>query len=311
MLGRQIIYISLYVAAILTPLIITILYNPDSDHPFLYQVGVNFALIGIMIFVFQILLVGRFKWISNTFGLDVLIRFHKYMAIFATCLVIAHPLLLSFSSQDWSLLIGLDVPWYISFGRAALIIFIANVLISLYQSQFKIKFERWRFFHNIFGVCILFLAFIHSWFAGEDIQEISVLKGLWIFFLLGSITLFTYHRYVRPWWLSRNPYQVIEIKQEAKDVWTVKLAPPQGTPFFSYLPGQFHFVTFHRKGLPEEEHHWTLSSSPTEHGFISSTIKELGDFTKTINQTKKGDTATVHGAFGRFSYLLLELLHNI
>ena len=64
-------------------------------------------------------------------------------------------------------------------------------------------------------------------------------------------------------------------------------------------------MTFHRApGLPVEEHHWTISSSPAQKDTISSTIKGVGDFTKTIPQTRPGDTATVHGSFGRFSHVL-------
>lgn len=304
MLGRQISYISLYMAAVLMPLFLVILFQPVSDHPFFYEVGVNFALIGLMIFTLQVLLVGRFRWISQIFGLDTLIRFHRYMAIFATLLVISHPLLLSLSSKNGSLIFGLNIPWHIWLGRTALIILITNILLSLYQSKLKIKFEIWRIFHNLFGICLLIFAFVHSWFAGSSIQEVFALKGLWILLLFGFLTLFIYHRFLRPWLLSRHPYIVIDVKQEIQDVWTIKFAPPQGFPIFHYLPGQFHFVTFHRgRDLPEEEHHWTISSSPTEQGFLSSTIKALGDFTATIGQTKPGDTATVHGAFGRFSYL--------
>ncbi|HIE26514.1 TPA: hypothetical protein EYP66_04440 [Candidatus Poribacteria bacterium] len=67
------------------------------------------------------------------------------------------------------------------------------------------------------------------------------------------------------------------------------------------LPGQFHFIKLYREGgLPVEEHPFTISSSPTEKGFVSSTIKESGDFTATIGQTKPGDTASVQGPYGRF-----------
>lgn len=86
---------------------------------------------------------------------------------------------------------------------------------------------------------------------------------------------------------------------------TVKLAPPQGGPVYDYLPGQFQFITFFRdRGLPVEEHHWTISSSPTQKGYVTSTIKSLGDFTATIKDTRPGDTAAVHAPFGRFSYAL-------
>jgi len=71
------------------------------------------------------------------------------------------------------------------------------------------------------------------------------------------------------------------------------------------LPGQFHFIKLYRgTGLPVEEHPFTISSSPTEDGFVSSTIKESGDFTATIGKTKPGDTAIIQGAYGRFSYVL-------
>jgi ferredoxin-NADP reductase len=120
-----------------------------------------------------------------------------------------------------------------------------------------------------------------------------------------SIILFIYHRFVRPFILSRHPYKVIDVKEEADNVWTVRLAPPKDREVFDYLPGQFQFITFKRsKGLPIEEHHWTISSSPTEKGYVSSTIKALGDFTATIGETKVGDTATVHGPFGTFSHVL-------
>ena len=50
--------------------------------------------------------------------------------------------------------------------------------------------------------------------------------------------------------------------------------------------------------------HKEARSSPARKDFISSTIKELGDFTSTIGQTRPGDTVAVHGPFGRFSYML-------
>ena len=53
-----------------------------------------------------------------------------------------------------------------------------------------------------------------------------------------------------------------------------------------------------------EEHHWTISSSPAQKSYISSTIKAVGDFTATIGRTRIGDTAAVHGPFGRYSYVL-------
>lgn len=180
-----------------------------------------------------------------------------------------------------------------------------NIFISVFQSKLKIKFETWRIFHNILGPSILTFAFIHSWFVGSDMQNNSLLQVVWIVLFLGTIFLFVFHRYLRPLLLRQHLYQVVEVLQESKNVWTITMSPPEQKKIFHYMPGQFHFITFHRdRDLPEEEHHWTISSSPTEEKYVSSTIKESGDFTATIGRTRPGDTATLHGAFGRFSYVL-------
>ncbi|HMB31183.1 MAG TPA: ferric reductase-like transmembrane domain-containing protein, partial [Desulfohalobiaceae bacterium] len=98
------------------------------------DVGRNLALIGFMILALQFLLAARVKWIERAFGFDILIRFHKYIALTAACFLILHPILLALGGMGWKLLIGLDLPWYIWMGKAALILVIANVLVSFYQS---------------------------------------------------------------------------------------------------------------------------------------------------------------------------------
>lgn len=48
---------------------------------------------------------------------------------------------------------------------------------------------------------------------------------------------------------------------------------------------------------------FTISSAPTAESPITSTIKESGNFTNTIGQTKPGDRARVEGPFGRFTFV--------
>jgi predicted ferric reductase len=294
----------LYMLIILAPLLIITYCYPITLHEngIIYEIGKNLGLIAFMIIMLQILLSGRFKWIEAPYGMDILIRFHKHMAVFALCLLVLHPVLLAIGGLGWKLLIRVDLPWYIMVGKLTLMLLLVNVALSLFQNRFRIKFEKWRCYHDLLGPSISILAFSHSWFAGQDLQN-PPLKYLWPLILIMGICLFFYHRIIRPLDLACKPYRVIKVKQETEDVWTISMVPPPGTKkVFSYVPGQFHFITFHRnRNLPEEEHHWTISSSPTEQGMISSTIKSRGDFTSTIGETRIGDTATVHGPFGRFS----------
>ena len=151
---------------------------------------------------------------------------------------------------------------------------------------------------------IIVFGFAHSWNIGSDLYN-TPMRVLWVIMPVISIVLFLYHRFLRPFVLSRSAYEVVEVKEEAEKVWTVKMKPPLGRDVFGYLPGQFQFITFkRRKGLPIEEHHWTISSSPNEKNYVGSTIKALGDFTATIGETKTGDKAVIHAPFGRFSYVL-------
>ena len=293
----------LYVLLVTLPVWFTTWFGAKAEG-ILHDVAINFALVGFMMLTFQFLLAARVKWIERTFGLDMLIRYHKYVAVAAAGFLLLHPILLALAHGSLTLLIGLKLPWYIWAGKAALILVIANVLISVYQGRMGLKFEKWRLLHDLLASTILVLIFVHPWFAGDDLEHFPT-QTLWIIMSLMAAWMFIYHRFLRPKQLAGHPYRVTEVQQETGNVWTVKLAPPAGRHIPDYLPGQFHFLTFHRaSGLPVEEHHWTISSSPAQKDYISSTIKGVGDFTKTIPQTRPGDTATVHGSFGRFSHVL-------
>ena len=296
--------IAIYVAIVISPLILVALVRPLTDHSFVYTVGKNLALVGFTILAMQFLLSARLKWIERAFGLNVLFHFHKAMAVLASLLLISHPVLIAIGGDNWSVIFGPQVLWHIWLGRIALLIMLVHVLLASLRFIIKLNYETWRFVHNLGAVLILSLGFFHSWNAGGDLQ-LSSMKALWAVLLFTAVASYLWHRVVRPVLLRRTPYKVIEVRREADGVWTISIAPPEGIRRFDYLPGQFHFLTFHRgQNLPVEEHHWTISSSPTAPGVLCSTIKESGDFTASIGKTKPGDIALVDGPFGRFSYTL-------
>jgi len=296
--------ILLYLAFVLLPVTLVTFLAPDTDS-YLAELGKDCALVAFAILVLQFVLAPRFKWLERPFGFDIVIRFHQHMALFALSLLIAHPLLLALNKKSLKLLIGLKLPWYIWAGKIGLLLLFANVLFSRWRRPFKISFEKWQLGHDTLAPLLLAVIFVHSWRAGHDDLVPGPLRPLWLLAATVALLLFIYHKRVRPAGLRKRPYTVTEVRREADKVWTVEMKPPAGEVVPEYLPGQFHFVTFFREpDLPVEEHHWTISSSPTDRSRISSTIKELGDFTATIGRTKAGDTAAVHGAFGRFSCAL-------
>jgi predicted ferric reductase len=201
------------------------------------------------------------------------------------------------------LLLAFDLPWPILLGKAKLGLLLVNVLASTHPKSIRLKIETWRCLYDLLGPAVILFAFIHSRFVGTHLQS-PAMKTLWVVILLLAVLMHTYHRIIRPRGLRAHAYRVTEVIPETEDVWTVNMAPPEGESIQVYAPGQFHFLTFYRKaGLPVEEHHWTISSSPAQKDYVSSTIKALGDFTSTVGLTEKGDRVSVHGPFGRFSYM--------
>jgi predicted ferric reductase len=294
----------MYLLLVFFPVLLVTFWGPRMGNPLLWELGKNCALMGFMLLVLQAVLAGRLKAVERPFGFDILIRFHKYMGLLAIGLLIGHPVLLALGGGGLGLLTSLSASWYIMVAKVALLMLVVNVLLTLYSQQLRVKFERWRLLHDILALAIFVMGFLHSRRVGSDFS-IAALQWYWAIVFTVAMVVFVYHRWIRPWRLGRHRWAVTDVKKEVDRVWTVRLEPPEGLKVFDYLPGQFQFITFHRgRGLPVEEHHWTIASSPAQREYVTSTIKELGDFTATIGQTRPGDAATVQGPFGRFSYLL-------
>jgi predicted ferric reductase len=290
-----------YLALLFTPIIVVTVYRLSPGDQFAYNLGRCCALLAFTIMVLQVALAARLKWIERPFGLNLTFPFHRRMGIFAGILLVIHPLLMI--AGGGGLELAFDGEWYIWVGKCALALLLVNVGLSVCRRRLGVPFEKWRCWHDFLGPTVLVLAFIHSWNASVDLS-IALMKILWVLFLAGAGALFYYHRFYLPGQLRQAPYKVQELSREVNDVWTVTFAPPAGQPRFAFVPGQFQFVTFlASQGVPVEEHHFTISSSPTQPGLHASTIKASGDFTSLIGQVKPGDPVAVEAPFGHFSYI--------
>jgi predicted ferric reductase len=298
------ILIALYVAVANAALILIAACRVPGDYSVVFEIGRGAGLTAFGIIMLQPVLAARLKTCERPFGLDIISRFHKIMGVFVAALLLLHPTLMAQGGMGWSLLTKLDLEWYFWVGRVVLVLVFGHALLSVFRRPLGVRFELWRRVHYVLGAVIVAAVFVHSWWGGYDMGPLSI-QMLWIALVTMSFAAYTYHKVLMPIALRRRPYTVAEVRKETHNVWDIKLAPPSGEKIHEYYPGQFHFVTLYRGGdLPVEEHHWTISSSPTQQGFLSSTIKESGDFTKTIGLTKPGDRALVQGPFGRFSYVL-------
>jgi predicted ferric reductase len=285
---------------ILAPLAAFALFSPRSHRALAAEVGVDCAVVAFTILALQFVLSARLRWIEAPFGLDVVLRFHRTMAFVAMGLLCLHPLLVA-ADEGWALLTKLQVHWPLWAGRWALVLLFAHAAVTIFRRMLRLRYETWRLVHNAAAFLVLGLAFLHSLALGEDLESVGA-RAVWAALLMVAGGAWLYGRVARPRLLKRAAYRIVSVTREAPRVWTVTLEPPAGRPL-QYAPGQFQFLRPHGGAVPNEEHPFSIASSPSSEGLMSLTIKESGDFTATIGRIKPGDFATVHGPFGRFSHV--------
>jgi predicted ferric reductase len=289
-----------YPLLILTPLTALAVLSPHSHHAPAAEMGIDGAVVAFTILALQFVVSARLRWIEAPFGLDVLLRFHRTMALVAMGLLCLHPLFLA-SDEGWALLTRWHARWPLWAGRVALLLLFAHAAAAIFRRTLRLRYETWRRLHNTVAFLLLGLAFLHSLTLGDDFQNTAA-RAVWVALLLVAWGAWFYGRFARPRLLRRAPYRVVSVTREAPRVWTVTLEPQASRPLH-YAPGQFQFLRPQGGAVPDEEHPFSIASSPSPEGFISLSIKESGDFTATVGRIKPGDLATVHGPFGRFSHV--------
>lgn len=307
----RVVSICLYAAVVLSAILVSFLsFRGVYDLTDPYSIGSFLSLIAFPIFALQPVLAARLKILDRIFGLDRILAFHKSMAILAGCLIIIHPLLLAVGMRDPSLLLSFNWPWFYLVGKGAILVIVLIAVSSLGRKLIGLGYERWRGLHNITAVLLVVAGFLHSYLSGTDLTTPAI-RVIWIILLAGAVTAYVFHKIINPIRQRKHRYTVTEVRQEAHDVWTIRLHAPgtsagNGAHTLPIVPGQFQFLTLLRgRGLPKEEHPFTISSAGvSEPSIHSATIKASGDFTRTIESTVIGDTARIQAPYGRFSYTL-------
>lgn len=93
--------------------------------------------------------------------------------------------------------------------------------------------------------------------------------------------------------------EIVEIIKRTHDVKSFRFSRQSS---FEYKPGQFMFVSI-PSGDGELKKHFTISSSPTETGFIEFTKKLTGsDYSNALGLLKVGDKVEIDAPYGNFVF---------
>jgi predicted ferric reductase len=299
---NRMLLIAAYLFILSAPLMFAKLLGPEIGKlGFLSEISNDLVLIVFPLLALQPVLAARFRLFDRSFGLDTIYVLHKIMGMTAGTLLACVPVFLAASGLDQTRQIVL-----IAAGAALLLVLVLTAL--LYQ-EFRMKYEQWRRLHNVLAVTVLLLVFAYGIFIKESRTSCPV-AILWVLLFILAIAAYINHKFIGPYRRRKHSFRVEKISRETHNVWTLTLAPPEGISRFEFFPGQFQFLTFFR-GNRSEEHPFTISSSPTQNGFVTSSIKESGDFTKSIREIEANDHVGIQAPFGRFSYVLHPKEHDL
>lgn len=289
-----------YLALVLAPLLVLLIGPMPPGLGFWLDFSMALGFAGIAVMGVQFLLSARFRRASAPFGIDIIYYFHRYMAVFALALIFLHFLVIRISNPE---ILGpinpLRASWHMSAGRISFVLFALLIATSLWRKRLHIPYDEWRISHIILSVTAFLLALWHIEGVGFYIDA-PAKHWLWISYTLFWLLLIVYVRLIKPWQMYKRPYRVAEVRQECCNSWTLTLTP-EGHEGMRFQPGQFAWLTLRKSPWQIKEHPFSFSSSAAQHDRLEFTIKELGDFTRTIKETRTGEKAYLSGPYGVFS----------
>ncbi len=290
--------VAVYLVLACLPAGLALAVRPGSNEPAATEFGLAAGLVGFALLALQPVLAGRLRVLDAPFGLDMVMRFHEAMAVLAAVLLCAHPVLLMVGAGNAHLL-AFDTPWPVWLGKAGAILLVFGVGYAVLVRLSPLEYQTWRRLHKGM-VAVVILGFVHAVLIGDDLRQPVVLVYFSALFAVAA-GVYAWRNTVVPF--TRRRFHVADVQQASHDTWTLRLEPADGGDLPARNPGQFMFLKLLRPGRVGEEHPFTISASPTEPGCLAATIKESGDFTNTIGQTKAGDEARIEQPFGRFSFV--------
>jgi len=290
----------LYLGLAVAPLVVALVPPAPPGRDFWTEVAVAAGFVGLSTMCLQFAVSARFRHVAAPFGIDVVLQFHRQIAIFAAVLVIAHPLILIADEPSrLGLLDPFSAPWRARAGLIGLLAVLILTLLAHLRRRVRLRYEPWRVSHGLLAVAAVAGALIHIELVGHYLDQ-PWKRALWAAYTAGVVGLLVQVRIVRPLLQRRRPFRVEEVRPERGRAWTLTLRP-QKHAGVSFQPGQFAWLTLGRSPFAIEQHPFSFSSSAREPDRPSLTIKELGDFTGRIGEIEPGTTAFLEGPHGAFS----------
>jgi predicted ferric reductase len=275
-----------------------------SDCCFFRGPGIIVGVATYVLFSFSLLLSSRWRKLEDWLGgLDRIYHLHRQVGVWAFCLMLAHPWIISLKwlPNRFNRFIVFTFPIHdrLSVNLGSLAFWLAILILGVTLLK-VLPYDKWKILHKFMSVVFL-LASLHI------LQSEKRFGGAWAQSLLylpmgiGFFGIF-YKQVYMAFFSKKELFKVDAVRSVSENVREVVLLPVKAFP--AYIPGQYGFFTFVGPMLTRESHPFTMVGSRDEGPSLSLFVKARGDYTIGLSQhLQKGYSAQFEGPYGRFDYV--------
>ena len=125
-----------------------------------FAVAIGYS--GLAMMGLQFGLTARFRYVTEPWGEDVIYHFHRQISLVAVALVILHPIILvALRPQRLGMLIFYQASWRARFGALSTYSLIALIVLALWRTKLKIRYETWHLSHIVLAVIAIAAGLLH------------------------------------------------------------------------------------------------------------------------------------------------------
>jgi predicted ferric reductase len=293
-------WLGLYIAVVMVPIALMLVPPVPSGREFWLELAVALGFVGLTQIALQFVLIARFRRVTAPYGIDVILHYHRQIAIVAFAAILLHPTLIFVADPArLRLLNPLAGNWASRFGLLGILALLVTIAMSLLRERFRMKYEYWRAAHLGLGVTAIVAAQAHVSLAGLYTNT-AWKQAIWIGMAALMVGLVIMLRVLNPIRQRRRQWRVADVRAEPGDTWTLALEPVNHDGL-RFSPGQFAWLKIADTPFTLEEHPFSFTSSAERSDAVEFGIKALGDFSARVGAVSVGSSAYLDGPHGAFS----------
>ncbi|MDG3085716.1 ferric reductase-like transmembrane domain-containing protein [Vibrio hannami] len=302
-----------YMALLVIPFLAT--FSLDMDYKGLYvcmSVCLYVSILGMlnviamMAFFVQFPLGSRVRKLAMFANIDWSMAKHKSVGQWIGVFFLLHSLLIlaprfqqAFTDGITSVVEVVTSPQMLM-GLIAWVTMVVWVLMAVFKNKLKMSYEMWRLTHVIGFVVIAVLATLHITSVGSHGQFEAQFNTMWWALCSVSIALVIYNYFIKKLSINAKPFTLVNVEKVSSSDWQITLENTSGASF-EFDAGQFVWMNTSASAFNMNEHPFSIASCKKELPQMSMIIRELGDYTSSLDSLKVGQDVFVDGPYGSLS----------